>query len=83
LRTQALYAPGEPMEFRHRALLALTDPIGAINRKVESWLGLEEGNAALRPYMSTTNTSRNIAARYAGDTGLRETVYGVRLYYRW
>jgi hypothetical protein len=80
-RTQALYAPGEPMSFRHRALLALTDPIGAINRRVESWLGLDEGHATFRPYLSTT--SRNLAARYDGDRGFEETVYGIRLYYRW
>lgn len=80
-RTHALYATGEPMQFRHRALLALTDPIGAINRQVESWLGLEEGNASFRPYVGAT--PRRFAARYDGDTGLDDTVYGIRLYYRW
>ena len=80
-RTQALYAPGEPMQFRHRALLALTDPLGAINRQVESWLGLEEGNASLRPYLGST--PHRIAARYDGDGAPEETMYGIRLYYRW
>jgi hypothetical protein len=80
-RTQALYAPGEPMGFRHRALLALTDPIGAINRQVESWLGLEEGHASFRPYMSTS--PRGQVTRFDGDSSRDETVYGVRLYYRW
>lgn len=80
-RTQALYEPGEPMEFRHRALLVLTDPIGAINRQVESWLGLEEGHASFRPYM--TSSPRGRVTRFDGDSGRDETVYGVRLYYRW
>ncbi|WP_206202634.1 DUF3943 domain-containing protein [Thioalkalivibrio sp. XN279] len=80
-RTQALYEPGEPMEFRHRALLALSDPIGAINRQVESWLGIEEGNASFRPYMTTG--PRRHASRFDGDIGPDETIYGLRLYYRW
>jgi hypothetical protein len=80
-RTQAMYAPGEPMAFRHRALLALTDPIGAINRQVQSWLGLEEGEASFRPYMSTG--ARPDPMRFDGARGPDETIYGIRLYYRW
>lgn len=80
-RTQARYRPGEPMPFRHRALLALTDPIGAINRRVESWLGMESGSATFRPYIATS--SRGRAPRYDGDSAPLETVYGIRLYYRW
>ena len=80
-RTQALYDPGEPMEFRHRALLALMDPIGAINRQVESWLGIEEGRASLRPYMRT-GPGKHVA-RFEGDSAPDESIYGLRLYYRW
>jgi len=80
-RTQALYAPGEPMAFRHRAVLALTDPIGALNSQVSSWLGIEEGNASFRPYITTG--ARPQALRFDGDRGPDDTIYGIRLYYRW
>jgi hypothetical protein len=80
-RTAGLYAPGEPMAFRHRFLFVLTDPIGAINRRVESWLGIEEGSAVLQPYLS--HVGPRPGSRYEGDTHLDDTVYGVRFFYRW
>ena len=80
-RTLARYGPGQPMAFRDRAALALTDPIGALNRMVGSWLGIEEGNALLRPYLS--HGAAPLQARFDGDARRDDTVYGLRFYYRW
>lgn len=79
--TQALYSPGEEMAWRHRALLVLTDPIGALNRKVQSWVGMEEAETSLRLY--TTAAQPGFTPRFAGDAGLDDRVYGLRLDFRW
>ncbi|MGD9388063.1 MAG: DUF3943 domain-containing protein [Gammaproteobacteria bacterium] len=79
--TQALYEPGEEMAWRHRALLVLTDPLGALNRKVQSWVGMEDVQSSLRVYVSDRQPS--FSPRFAGDQGLDDRVYGIRLSYRW
>ncbi len=40
-------------------LLALTDPLGAINRQVDNWLGLE-ADLQLRPYVKMNRPTRNL-----------------------
>jgi hypothetical protein len=80
-RTAALYEPGEEMAWRHRAVLALTDPVGALNRTVQSWIGLEESEASLRLY--TSDAQPGFSPRFAGDSGLDDRVYGLRLDFRW
>jgi hypothetical protein len=79
-RTLARYAPGEPMRFGDRALLALTDPLGAINRQVQGWLGVH-GEANLVPWLGTQRIG--IAPPYAVDRAATDPVYGLRLHYRW
>lgn len=80
-RTASRYEPGEAMAWRHRALLVLTDPIGALNRKVQSWVGIEESEASLRLYTSASQPG--FSPRFAGDGGLDDRVYGLRLDFRW
>ncbi|NGP54341.1 DUF3943 domain-containing protein [Thioalkalivibrio sp. XN8] len=80
-RTEALYDPGEEMAWRHRAMLVLTDPIGALNRQVQSWVGMEETEASLRLY--TTGLQPGFTPRFAGDAGLDDRVYGLRFDFRW
>lgn len=74
------YLPGEEMAFRDRALLALTDPIGAINRQVQSWLGVEV-EASFSPYFGP----QRLGARpqYLEDQVEADWVYGLRFNYRW
>lgn len=73
-------SPGEPMPPGDRLLLVLTDPIGAINRQVQSWLGLP-GEATFQPYYSPQRVG---AARpYAQPDVQADWVFGLRVNYRW
>lgn len=76
----ARHAPGEPVPFGDRLVLVLTDPIGAINRQVQSWLGLT-GHASLQPYYGPQYVG---APRpYAAPDVQADWVYGLRVNYRW
>lgn len=72
--------PGEPMAFRDRAILWLTDPIGAINRQVQQWLGAEI-DSSIYPYVAAQRLGE--PRPYAEDHFDTDLVYGVRLSYRW
>lgn len=79
-RIAARYGPGEPVPFGDRVVLVLTDPIGAINMQVQSWLGLS-GHAALRPYYAP---QRVAAPRpFAEPDAPTDWVYGLQVNYRW
>jgi len=79
-RITARQQPGEPVPFGDRLVLVLTDPIGAINRQVQSWLGLS-GEASFMPYYAP----RRLGApqRYAEPGAPTDWVYGLRVHYRW
>jgi hypothetical protein len=79
-RTAARYAPGEDMRFRDRALLAVTDPLGAINRQVQSWLGVKV-ESSFHPYFGPQRLG--MPAAYAEDRVETHWVYGLRMNYRW
>jgi hypothetical protein len=74
------HEPGQRMPFRDRALLALTDPLGAINSRVQSWLGVES-ESSFYPYASVRPVGG--ARSFAPDHVDTERVYGVQLNYRW
>lgn len=79
-RVTQQYPPEAQMLFRHRALLAVTDPLGAINRQVQSLLGLDE-EMHIQPYFGP----RRVGARasYAEDRVEVDWVYGLQVHYRW
>jgi hypothetical protein len=79
-RTLDSYAPGEDMRFGDRVLLALTDPLGAINRQVQSWLGVD-AEASLSPYFGPQRLGAR--AQYSDDRPETDWVYGLRFNYRW
>lgn len=79
-RTLDSYAPGEEMRFGDRVLLALTDPLGAINRQVQSWLGVD-AEASFYPYFGPQRLGAR--AQYLGDRSETDWVYGLRFDYRW
>lgn len=74
------HAPGEPLPLGDRLVLVLTDPIGAINRQVQSWLGLS-GEATFQTYYSP---QRMGAARPNTQPDIQaDWVFGLRVNYRW
>lgn len=79
-RTLERYPPGAELAFGDRALLALTDPLGAINRQVQSWLGVG-GEASLSPYFRAQRLGER--RPYAEDAVETDWVYGLRFNYRW
>jgi hypothetical protein len=79
-RTLDSYAPGEEMRFGDRALLALTDPLGAINRQVQSWLGVDV-ETSFYPYFGPQRLGAR--AQYSDDRFETDWVYGLRFNYRW
>lgn len=79
-RTLDRYAPGEEMRFRDRALLALTDPLGAINRQVQSWLG-KDAEASLAPNFGPQRLGAR--APYQENQVETDWVYGLQFNYRW
>jgi hypothetical protein len=74
------HEPGQALPFRDRALLALTDPLGAINSRVQSWLGVES-ESSFYPYASVRPVGGE--KRFGADHVDTERVYGVQLNYRW
>ena len=79
-RTVARYGPGENMRFSDRALLAVTDPLGAINRQVQSWLG-RPVESSFYPYFGPQRLGA--PAPYAQEQVETDWVYGLRINYRW
>ena len=79
-RTLERYPPGAELAFGDRALLALTDPLGAINRQVQSWLGVGD-EASVLPYFEAQRLGER--KPYAEDTVGTDWVYGLRFNYRW
>lgn len=72
--------PGKPLPLGDRLLLVLTDPIGAINRQVQSWLGLSD-EAAIQPYYAPQRVG---AVRpHALPDAPVDWVFGLRVNYRW
>lgn len=82
LRARALerYPPGGEMAFRDRAILALTDPLGTINRQVQSWLGVG-GETRVSPYFGPQRLDER--RPYGGNVVETDWVYGLRVNYRW
>ncbi len=79
-RISSRHAPGEQMSFRNRAVLAVTDPLGAINGLVGSWFG-RGGEAHLAPHIGRRAPGERRS--YAPDELQTEWVYGLRFDYRW
>lgn len=79
-RSVERYRPGEEMGFLDRALRVATDPIGAINRQVQSWLGFEI-ESSFYPYVGPQRLGA--PAAYAENQVETDWVYGVRVHYRW
>ena len=77
---RARYQPGEAMLFRHRALLGLTDPLGAINRQVRAWLGLRE-ELSLKLYVRRPQAETRLRPARQDSPSGRE--FGVHFRYRW
>lgn len=69
------------LPFRQRAVLALTDPLGAINRTVDGWFGLDQP-FAIRPFVATREVPRAPRERIAGPAQT-ERVYGLSFTYAW
>jgi hypothetical protein len=79
-RIVARGVPGEPVPFGDRLVLVLTDPIGAINRQVQSWLGLTD-RATFQPYYAPQRIGA--LQPYAAPDVEADWVYGLRVNYRW
>lgn len=74
------YQPGEAMLLRHKTLLGLTDPLGAINRQVQSWLGLEQTPSVQLYFRRAHAGARQRSGRPGSVTGHE---YGVQIRYGW
>ena len=61
-------------------ILALTDPLGAINRTVDRWLGLD-ADLQLRPYMQVNRRTRD--ASFGPPVWEEDTEIGVAFSLRW
>lgn len=72
--------PGEAMALGDRVVLAVTDPIGAINRQVQSWIGVK-AEARFYPFIGTQRV--RAGGSQAADRLETELVFGLRLDYRW
>lgn len=79
-RTRERHAAGESMRFGDRALMVLTDPLGAINRQVQSWLGVQ-AESGFHPYVGRQRIGA--ATPYQADQVEADWTYGLRLNYRW
>jgi len=80
MSTRSRYAAGEPMLFRDRALLALTDPLGAINRVVRSWLGVDV-ESSFYPYIVEQRVGE--PSPFIQRKTVTDRVYGLQFNYRW
>jgi hypothetical protein len=72
--------PGEAMALGDRVVLAVTDPIGAINRQVQSWIGAK-AEARFYPFIGTQRV--RAGGSQSAERLETELVYGLRLDYRW
>lgn len=79
-RTRDRYGAGESMSFGDRAVMILTDPLGAINRQVQSWLGVR-AESSFHPYFGRQRVG--VAQPYHADHVEADWSYGFRLNYRW
>jgi hypothetical protein len=79
-RTTARHVAGEEMRFMDRALLVVTDPLGAINRQVQSWLR-RPVDSSFYPYFGPQRLG--VRTPYAEDQVATDWVYGLRISYRW
>jgi hypothetical protein len=72
--------PGTDRPFGQDVVLALTDPLGALNRTVDGWFGMEQ-RFAIQPFMLT----RDVPQRLQGGEIASETewVYGLAFTYTW
>lgn len=76
----AEHLPGSDLPFRHRFLLVVTDPLGAINRTVDGWFGLEQ-RLTIQPYVKR-QVLRGPALENR-DLTRSERVYGITFTYSW
>lgn len=79
-RTLDRYAPGEEMRFLDRTLMALTDPLGAINRQVQGWLG-KDAEAIVAPSFGPQRLGTRVP--YEENHVETDWVVGLRFSYRW
>ncbi len=75
------YGDSGELPFGRRAVLAMTDPLGAINRSIDRWLGLDQ-RFTIQPFVVTQAVRRPIQ-----DGALQsvesEQVYGFTFTYVW
>jgi hypothetical protein len=73
--------PGNELPFRQRFLLVATDPLGAINRTVDGWFGLDQ-RLTVQPYVKVQAAKERVA-----NSGVvpaqTERVYGINFTYLW
>jgi hypothetical protein len=72
-QTRARVVANGQMRFRHRAVFATTDPLGAVNRLVDQVIG-RDVDVLVAPF---------IVQPSAFQPGHTEPAFGVRLYIRW
>lgn len=68
------------LPFRQRFVLTVTDPLGAVNRTVDRWFGLE--HLKMQPFAHV----RPVTGRVAGDattSAQTERIYGITFTYEW
>ncbi|MGH8192857.1 MAG: DUF3943 domain-containing protein [Woeseiaceae bacterium] len=76
---RARYDGGATLPFRHRFVLTMTDPLGAINRTVDRWFGLDQ-RFNLQPVVYRRRVTNSVN----GDAPTRsEQVYGIVFTYVW
>ena len=66
---------------RDRWTLALTDPLGTINRQLDRWFGWEESAVSVYPYYVTREYDREAAG--PGTDAATETEFGLRFRIAW
>lgn len=69
------------LPLKQRVVLALTDPLGALNRTVDGWFGLEQ-RFMFRPFVVTRELPAAAGEGLAGPVET-ERVYGISFTYAW
>lgn len=64
-----------------RWVLALTDPLGMLNRQFDQWFGWGEARVHVQPYYLRRNIEDALSSAAAG--GHAETEYGIRFHIAW
>ncbi|MCI0518118.1 MAG: DUF3943 domain-containing protein [Woeseiaceae bacterium] len=72
---------GSELPFRERFLLAATDPLGAINRTVDGWFGLDQ-RLTVHPYLKMRSV-RSPAMHERPGALQSERVYGITVSWSW